>query len=71
MVVLVFAVAYPTLLITGHEGHILQSLPTLAALYAAAAVAVMGFLGLPTHLASYRESGSSAATRRPAFPDGP
>lgn len=35
VVVLVFAVAYPTLLVTGHEGHILQSLPSLAALYAA------------------------------------
>lgn len=34
-VVLVFSVAYPLWLMAGHEAHLFQSLPTLAALYAA------------------------------------
>lgn len=36
-VVLVFSVTYPTWLVTDHWGHILQSLPTLIALYATGA----------------------------------
>ncbi|MDQ3783058.1 MAG: sensor histidine kinase [Actinomycetota bacterium] len=34
VVVLFFAVAYPAWIATGHEGHLLQSLPTVTAMYA-------------------------------------
>lgn len=37
-------------------------------IYAAATVAVMGFLGLPTHLASYRESGVFRRYRAAGIP---
>src|SRR5690606_29723000 len=35
LVVLIFSVAYPLWLATGHESHLFQSLPSLVALYAA------------------------------------
>lgn len=37
VVVFIFAAAYPTFLVAGYEGHILQSLPSLTAMYATGA----------------------------------